>query len=177
MSSQVVAARRAALLEYLRRAGRPVTGGELAARFGVTRPVIVHDVAVLRAAGEPVIATPAGYLYGAGRTRPHAAQVAVRHGPAIEEIRRELTAIVDEGVLVRDVIVEHPLYGELRGLLMVASRRDVEAFCARMQATRAEPLLTLSPDGTHLHTLEADDPDAIRRAREALRRLGYLVED
>lgn len=174
MEARSVAQRRAALLELLRAAGRPLTGGELAERFGVTRPVIVHDIAVLRAAGEPIVATPAGYTYGP-RRRPHVAQVTVRHGPSPEEIERELCAIVDEGVFVRDVVVEHPLYGELRGPLMLGSRRDVQRFCERLRATRAEPLLTLTPDGTHLHTLEADEPEALDRAREALRRLGMLI--
>lgn len=176
MPAREVEARRAALVQALRGAGRPLTGAELAERFGVTRPVIVHDVAVLRAAGEPILATPEGYAY-AQPPRAHVAQVAVRHGPGVEEIERELTALVDEGVRVRDVIVEHPLYGELRGLLMIASRHDVRRFCERMRAARAEPLLSLSPDGTHLHTLEADDAQAIGRARAALRRLGMLVED
>lgn len=169
--------RRSAILAVLRREGRPVTGAELADRFGVTRAVVVHDVALLRAAGEPIQATPAGYVYGPPARRAHAVQVAVRHGPSLAEIRRELLAVVDEGAFVRDVIVEHPLYGELRGLLMLGSRRDVLEFCARMRASRAEPLLTLDPQGTHLHTLEADDPAALDRAREALRRLGFLVED
>lgn len=169
--------RRAAMLELLRRVGRPVTGAQLAGRFGVTRAVVVHDLALLRAAGEPIVATPAGYVYGPSSRRAHTAQVAVRHGPSVEEIERELTALVDEGVLVRDVVVDHPLYGELRGLLMVASRRDVAEFCRRMRETGAEPLLSLDPLGTHLHTLEADDSAALERARAALRRLGMLAED
>lgn len=175
METRDVEGRRAALVRMLAEAGEPLTGAELAERFRVTRPVIVHDIAVLRAAGEPIVSTPAGYVYGPG-SRAHALQVAVRHGPSVEEIERELTAIVDEGARIRDVIVEHPLYGELRGLLMIGSRHDVRRFCRRMVETRAEPLLNLAADGTHLHTLEADDPAALERARDALRRLGMLIE-
>lgn len=171
------AARRQALLQWLRAAGGPVTGAELAQRFGVTRTVVVHDLALLRAAGEPIVATPAGYVYGLPPARAHAAQVVVRHGPAVEEIARELYALVDAGVRVRDVVVDHPLYGELRGLLMLSSRKDVDAFCRRLRETGAEPLLTLDPLGTHMHTLEADEPEALARARDALRRLGILVEE
>ncbi|HEY8394071.1 MAG TPA: transcription repressor NadR [Thermaerobacter sp.] len=173
------AERRRALLDLLRRAGRPVTGSELAEHFGVTRAVIVHDVALLRAGGEPIAATPQGYVYTAPPAAAHARhvwQVAVRHGPSLEEIERELTAIVDEGARIRDVVVEHPIYGELRGLLMIASRYDVRRFCQRMRETGAEPLLTLG-GGVHLHTLEAEDAGARQRVEEALRRLGFLLED
>ena len=170
--------RRLRLLAYLKTAGRPVTGTELAERFGVTRAVIVHDIALLRAAGHPVTATPQGYVLEnpGGATGTYVWQVAVRHGPSVEDIRRELTAMVDEGVRVRDVVVEHPIYGELRGLLMIESRHDVRRFCQRMQETGAEPLLILG-GGIHLHTLEAKEPDAPRRVDEALRRLGFLLED
>lgn len=171
--------RRLRLLAYLQTAGRPVTGTELAEQFGVTRAVIVHDVALLRAAGEPITATPQGYVFNhppRGPAGGYVWQVAVRHGPSVDEIERELTAIVDEGVRIRDVVVEHPIYGELRGLLMIESRHDVRRFCQRMQETGAEPLLILG-GGIHLHTLEAKEADAPRRVDDALRRLGFLLED
>ncbi|MDI3279982.1 MAG: HTH domain-containing protein, partial [Bacillota bacterium] len=42
------AKRRQEILALLLRRGSPVTGGELAQRFGVTRQVIVQDIALLR---------------------------------------------------------------------------------------------------------------------------------
>ncbi|ADU51809.1 3H domain-containing protein [Thermaerobacter marianensis DSM 12885] len=168
------AARRRAILQVLAEAGGPVPGHRLAARFGVTRAVIVHDIALLRAEGAPITATPSGYVLNRPQAR-HVWQVAVRHGPDLDTIRRELYAMVDQGATVRDVIVEHPVYGELRGLLDIRSRYDVDRFCQRMQSTGAGPLLTLS-GGPHLHTLESDDPAARQRVAEALRRLGFLLE-
>ena len=43
----------------------------------------------------------------------------------ISNMERELNAIVDAGGEVVDVIVEHPVYGQLTGLLGVRSRYDV----------------------------------------------------
>lgn len=40
----------------------PVTGSRLASHFGVSRQVIVQDIALLRAANHTIIATTNGYL-------------------------------------------------------------------------------------------------------------------
>ena len=153
-------------------ADRPLPAGELAARFGVSRQVIVQDVAVLRAAGQPVIATSRGYIVQSAGG--HQALIAVRHGP--EAVATELYALVDAGVRVLDVVVEHPLYGELRGSLFLASRADVDEWLARAQGCGAH-LLSEVTNGHHFHTLESDRPAAIERARARLRQLNILVED
>ncbi|HSL93469.1 MAG TPA: HTH domain-containing protein, partial [Bacillota bacterium] len=50
--------RRTHILGLLKGADKPYTGTELSELFGVTRQVIVSDVAILRAAGEKIVATP-----------------------------------------------------------------------------------------------------------------------
>lgn len=74
-----------------------------------------------------------------------------------------------------DVIVEHPLYGELRGSLMVESRADVRDFLTRVKATHASLLSSLT-SGVHLHTVEASRPEMISRARARLRKRGFLLK-
>ncbi|WP_423780474.1 HTH domain-containing protein, partial [Acidaminococcus timonensis] len=47
----------------------PVTGVEMSRRLKVTRQIIVGDVALLRSAGRPIMATARGYILGRpGRT-------------------------------------------------------------------------------------------------------------
>lgn len=168
------AERRAALRRHLEADGRPISGDALALRFGVSRQAIVHDVALLRAEGAPIVATVRGYLLAPAAERlAHRAVVAVRHRPADAEA--ELTALVDEGVRVVDVVVEHPVYGELRGELHLASRSDVEAWAEAGRRAGAHLLSELT-EGVHLHTLEADDPARIERAKSALARLGFLLD-
>ena len=53
--------RRERIVEILSSSTQPVTGTSLASVLGVTRQVIVQDVAVLRARGEKILATPKGY--------------------------------------------------------------------------------------------------------------------
>src|SRR5262249_28151369 len=114
--------RRDRILELISSATQPVTGTELASRLGVSRQIVVQDMAILRAAGADIVATPRGYLPGTPRGgRPVQREVLAVQHPR-EMIEAELNALVDLGVRVVDVIVEHPVYGELRGQLMLDSR-------------------------------------------------------
>jgi len=165
--------RRQQILKILRELTQPITGAELANRFEVSRQVIVQDMAVLRAGGEEILASPQGYYLYRYKPENHRAVVAVRHSP--EQTEAELTLLVDVGVEVVDVIVEHPIYGEQRGILHIASRQDVRQFMSRWRESGARLLSELT-GGLHLHTLEARRAEQLTRARELLREQGYLVE-
>ena len=156
----------------LKDARQPVSASELARKFSVSRQVIVGDVALLRASGLDIFATPRGYV------RPAASAgilctVACRH--TAEEMEAELCAVVDQGCTVRDVIVEHPIYGQLTGQLDLGSRREVSRFIQRCAAESASPLSLLT-EGIHLHTVLCPDEAAAESMRQALRALGVLVE-
>ena len=56
------AKRREEIRALLREADVPMSAGAIAARFSVSRQIIVGDIALLRAAGEGILATPRGYL-------------------------------------------------------------------------------------------------------------------
>lgn len=162
--------RRESILKALEASLEAVSAGALASELGVSRQVIVGDVALLRAAGEEIAATPRGYVLqreGGGLVRT----VACSHSGA--ETEKELNIMVDNGCTVRDVIVEHPIYGQLTGSLDLKSRYDVRQFVQRLNADHALPLSALT-DGVHLHTLLCPDEEAFRRVLSALRREGML---
>ena len=165
--------RRQAILDTLRRSGGPVSASALAEQFSVSRQIIVGDIALLRAAGAEISATPRGYVIPpatTGLTR----QVACQHDAAGMEA--ELNTMVDNGCTVVDVIVEHPVYGQLTGPLQLSNRYDVAQFLSRCAQSEARPLSALT-EGIHLHTLSCSDEAAFNRVREALRALGVLLED
>ncbi|MCR1842645.1 HTH domain-containing protein [Murimonas intestini] len=54
--------RREQIMTLLSKSGVPVTGRELAGHFGVSRQVIVQDIALLRASGKEILSTTTGYL-------------------------------------------------------------------------------------------------------------------
>lgn len=163
--------RREAILNTLRRADQPVSATALAGTFSVSRQIVVGDIALLRAAGADISATPRGYVMH----RKEAGliyKVACCHSGA-EAMEAELNTMVDQGCTVLDVIVEHPIYGELTGVLDLSSRYDVSQFIARSAQTRPLSMLT---EGIHLHTLSCPSEQAFLRVKEQLRALGVLLE-
>ena len=167
------ASRRQAILDRLRTADRPVSASALAAGLNVSRQIIVGDIALLRAGGAEITATPRGYVLPRatdGITRT----IACRH--TLAQTGQELDILVDNGCTVLDVIVEHPVYGQLTGQLQISSRYDVEQFLARIRDSDAAPLSMLT-GGLHLHTLCCPNEDAYTRACAALKAAGLLLGD
>ncbi len=156
----------------MRSKARPIPGNQLARQFHVSRQCLVQDVAILRAHGEEILSTPQGYRLPSAEKAAHRSVIACQHPP--ERTEEELNVLVDHGVRVLDVIVEHPLYGELRGALMVESRTDVIDFVRRWKKTKANLLSSLTR-GVHLHTVEASKPQAIARAKAELHERGILL--
>lgn len=165
--------RRKAILARLTGGSAPISATALAREYGVSRQVIVGDIALLRAAGDPISATPRGYVLeqdNSGILRT----VAVCHSG--EDLGRELCICVDNGCTVVDVIVEHPLYGQLAGQLQLSSRYDVEQFILRVGSESAKPLSHLT-DGIHLHTLRCPSEEAFERVRSQLDEAGFLLKE
>jgi hypothetical protein len=168
-------ARRQLILQWLKESETPLTGAELAAKTNVSRQVIVQDISLLKARNEPIIATSQGYLYlkPAEPAKTYTRTVACFHTP--ERTKEELYLLVDCGVTVKDVKIEHPVYGDLTASIMVSNRLEVDQFIAKIEATKSSYLLQLT-DGTHLHTLEADSPLKLDAACRALKQAGFLIE-
>ena len=163
--------RRRAVIQMLEQAEGPVSATALAERFSVSRQIIVGDVALLRAAGAAISATPRGYVLDRRDGVSHT--VACVHTP--EEMQAELNTIVDAGGEVVDVVVDDPVYGQLTGNLGVRSRYDVQEFLHRVDAQGAKPLSDLT-SGIHLHTVRCPDEQTFQRVCEALRQVGFLLD-
>lgn len=164
--------RRQAIARRLEEADRALSATALAREFSVSRQIIVGDVALLRAGGLDIAATPRGYILPAHA--PGEQFTVVCSHPA-GEMAAELNAIVDLGCTVEDVMVEHPVYGQLTAPLHLGSRYEVEQFLERCRRESAAPLSVLT-DGVHLHTVTCPDAKRMERVREALRELGVLLE-
>lgn len=167
--------RRGLILDWLKSGGAPITGGELASRTNVSRQVIVGDITLLKAKGEPIMATSQGYLYLSNQVNdtPIYRTIACSHLP--EQTEEELNLLVDHGVTVKDVRIEHPIYGDLTASIMVSNRREVQQFLEKMRTTKSAYLSELT-GGIHIHTLSAPSEQILDQVEEALEKAGFLVD-
>lgn len=165
------AQRRESILKRLSGAEAPVSASALAALLGVSRQIVVGDVALLRAGGAQIDATPRGYQLHPAE-KGYTAILACVHSTE-DEMRTELYTVVDQGGTVVDVAVENSLYGEIRATLNLCNRYDVDNFI-RQAADAPESLLSRMTGGVHLHTLHCPDADSFERIRQALDEKGIL---
>lgn len=166
--------RRKKVFHELLKSAEPISASFLAAKFDVSRQVIVGDIALLRASGEEIAATPRGYVMIGNKANGSLKRIACSH--TAEEMEKELNICVDNGCSVLDVIVEHPIYGELTGQLQLSSRYDVKQFVNSVIETEAKALSELT-SGLHLHTIICPGPDAYQRVVDELKKEGILYEE
>lgn len=167
--------RRNRILEILHDENQPVSGTELAAKLGVSRQVIVQDIALLRATNKNILSTNKGYILFVEKqgTERKKRTYKVKHKD--EEILDELNTIVDFGGKVVDVVVEHAIYGQIAADLIINSRADAEAFVKKVEKNKTKPLNNLT-HGLHFHTVEADTEDILNQIENELNKKGYLIK-
>ncbi|KAB2338698.1 transcription repressor NadR [Cytobacillus depressus] len=167
--------RRELLLQLLKDNGEPITGSELAAKTNVSRQVIVGDITLLKARGEPIIATSQGYMYLSKATLSASVERIIVSSHSPEKTEEELNILVDHGVTVKDVRIEHPVYGDLIASVMVSNRKEVAQFIEKIKTTKASYLSELT-EGIHLHTIAAASEEKLDEAVKALKKANFLLE-
>lgn len=165
--------RRVEILNILTKSDRAVSGSELAKILGVSRQVIVQDIALLRAVNKNILATSKGYLLFQQNRERYLRCFKVYHTK--EAIADELNLIIDNGGRVIDAIVEHDVYGQISVDLNLESRNDVKEFCKKIESSNIKPLNSLA-DGVHIHTVEASSEVILNNIERALNEEGYLLK-
>ena len=165
--------RREQIIDLLQVAKVPLSGTDLAKRLGVSRQVIVQDIALLRAVNKNILSTNKGYILYV----PEQGNIRVKRSFAVthskSQIRDELYTIVDCGGKVLDVVVEHDIYGQIMVDLILCNRSDVDEFVERIEKSKSRPLKVLT-EGEHWHTVEADSQQVLDKIAESLKEGGYL---
>ena len=164
--------RRQKIVELLMVADEPLSGSALAKKLGVSRQIIVQDMALLRSQGElEIMSTYQGYIIPKNKTACSRV-FKVRHTP--EQTESELQEIVDLGGRIEDVFVYHRVYGVVRGELHIRSRKDVAAFISRLREGSSTLLMEVT-DAYHYHTVFADDTETLDEIQHRLSELGFLA--
>ena len=165
--------RRDNILKLLLDSSEPLKGSDIAKKYFVTRQIIVKDIAILRAMGNNIIATPDGYIINKNENKVKAI-IAVTHTE--EEMFDEMNIVIKYGGIIEDVIVEHPLYGEITGMLMIKNYNELNKFIEKYKKQRAK-LLSVLTNGVHLHTIAAETNDDINLIISELRKCNFIVSD
>lgn len=165
--------RRNLIIEKLEKLSSPVCATSLAEDFGVTRQIIVADIALLRASGMAIRSEHKGYILDKPDASVITKKIAVKHNK--DMVTQELYAIVDNGGKVLDVIVEHSLYGKISAELNVFSRYDADRFTENINLTGANPLSLLT-HGLHIHTIAVENEESYERIKEKLTQLDIFIE-
>jgi hypothetical protein len=166
--------RRDRIIQELKVATSPLSGTALAKKMGVSRQVIVQDMALLRVANKNIISTTRGYLLYEEDKNTLKRVFQVLHGS--DGIRDELYAIVDNGGQLLDVTIYHEVYGMITVDLIIQNRRQADEFLKKLEEAHSLPLLKLT-NGSHLHTVEAYEEETFERIEEELKKMGILVEE
>ena len=165
--------RRDNIIKLLLESNGPIKGNAIAKKHSVTRQVIVKDIAILRAKGQSIIATPDGYIINKNEHKVKAI-IAVTHNE--DEMFEEMSIIIEYGGTIEDVIVEHPLYGEISGMLMIKNYNELNKFIQKYQEQRAR-LLSVLTNGVHIHTISAESEDDINLIISELKKRNFIVSD
>jgi len=156
------------ILNILMSREMPIKGKELAELIGVSRQMIIQYISKLKTEGYNITSTRDGYILE--REKGIRKMIAVKHSS--DEIEDELFSIVKAGGKILDVIVEHPIYGEIKGRIDVENENDIIKFLSLLKTTHATPLLELS-NGIHIHTIEVKDDETFEKVKNAIKK--YLI--
>lgn len=175
MSMSKAERRRRSILEDLMRTDAAVSGASLAKKYDVSRQIIVRDISILKSQKHEVVSTSKGYVYqpAGEKGRPVKRVIACRH--KFSEMEDELSLILDNGAMIDDVSIDHPVYGELVGELMIEDAGELQSFLKLMDSNKSRMLADLT-DNVHLHTISAHTEKILDNAVDDLRRHGFLLE-
>lgn len=163
--------RRIKIVHQIQESKEPVSGKRLAELYGVSRQVIVQDIALLRTAGYDIISTNRGYILHAENTISRVFKV--QHTD--EQTEEELYEIVDLGGCVENVMVNHKVYGHMEAPLGIHSRRKASAFIDDIKSGKSSPLKNITSN-YHYHTVSAESEEILNEIEEMLRTKGFLIE-
>lgn len=164
--------RRKEIVNLLLSKKEAVSGGDLAAKFGVSRQIIVQDISLLKACGYEIFSTHYGYVM---QSSPLCEKVLKLHHSK-EQTEDELNTIVDLGGTVVDVFVWHKVYGKVSAPLNIFSRLHVKQFIEGVRSGKSTELMDIT-GGYHYHTIRAETEEILNLIENALNQKNYIAPE
>lgn len=163
--------RRELLLQMIQTTTVPISGTALAEKLGVSRQIVVQDIALIRAQGHHILSTNRGYKI----ETPAKCSRVFKVFHTDEQIEEELQSIVDLGAAVEDVYVNHKVYGKIHAPMHIFSRRQISLFLGDLRSGKSTPLKNIT-SSYHYHTISAATDEILKLVEETLREKHFLVE-
>lgn len=167
-----VAERRKAIVNLLLSSSEPVSGGELAQKFNISRQIIVQDITVLKGTGYSILSTNQGYVLQKSPLKERVFKLKHTTG----QTEDELSCIVNLGGTVVDVFVWHKVYGKVEAALNIFSPMHVKQFMEGVRTGQSTELMHIT-GGYHYHTVRADNDEVLDSIEKALTERGYIVPE
>lgn len=167
------AERRKKILSMIKESKAPLSGAALGAATGVSRQIVVQDIALLRTEGHNILATARGYILDSSNNKGYSRLFKVYHDETRTE--EELNLIVDLGGIIEDVMVNHKIYNKVSAPLNIKNRRDVQNLLKNLQDGKSTPLSKIT-SGYHFHHISAEQPEILDEIEETLRQNHFLTE-
>lgn len=164
--------RRKTIINILLSEDRPIPGGELSEKCGVSRQIIVQDIAVLKGQGFDILSTHNGYLVQKSPFKDRVFKV--KH--STDQTEDELSTIVELGGTVVDVFVWHKVYGKMSAPLNIFSELQIKQFIEGIRAGKSTELMNIT-GGYHYHTVRAEKEETLDRIAEVLSKKGYIAPE
>lgn len=164
--------RRKTIINILISEDRPIPGGELSEKCGVSRQIIVQDIAVLKGQGFDILSTHNGYLVQKSPFKDRV--VKVKH--STDQTEDELSTIVELGGTVVDVFVWHKVYGKMSASLNIFSELQIKQFIEGIRAGKSTELMNIT-GGYHYHTVRAEKEETLDLIAEVLSKKGYVAPE
>ena len=164
--------RRKEIVNIMMSEQKAISGGQLSEKLGVSRQIIVQDIAALKADGYEILSTHNGYVM---QTTPLYERVfKVFHTK--EQTEDELTTIIDFGGTVADVFVWHKVYGKMTAPLNISSRHHIVQFLEGVRTGKSSELMNVT-GGYHYHTVRAETEEILDKIEKTLNSMNYIVPE
>jgi transcriptional regulator of NAD metabolism len=162
--------RRNEIVNRLSKAQAPISASAFAEAFGVSRQVIVQDIALLRATGSPITSLARGYVL----EKPSSFSRVFKVNHVDADVETELNLIVDAGGTVEDIFVYHKVYGTVRAQMGIKNRLQVKSFLESIASGKSSLLKNVT-SGYHYHTVNADSAETLDVIEKQLNDHGFLA--
>ncbi|MCZ2492112.1 transcription repressor NadR [Dellaglioa carnosa] len=150
--------------EQLYNNANAISANQFAQQFKVSRQTIVGDIALLRAQGEQILASFNGYTYDQEPNKI-IKMIVCKH--RVDRVQEELELLIRNGAEVQNVTINHEIYGELSGTLLIKTENDINEFMTKLNGHKGRLLSELTA-GIHTHLIKVASEESFAKIQQEL---------